>query len=120
MQELTHDLMQAEDAFNTAKEACVAAGVDACDDDRASGFVDDAGDGYRLSQEVQQMASVAEPKIASWLGEVDELVSPSFNDHAESADDWPTKDVDISDSRSLVAEGSDRKRMDKWRQICGL
>ncbi|KAK3055554.1 hypothetical protein LTR09_003474 [Extremus antarcticus] len=120
VQNLTHELVEAEAAFTAAKQECVEAGVDVCDDDRISGFVDDAGDGYRMSFEQDQVASVPSTKIRTWLSSVDELASPSYHEPGGLPDDWDAEEADISDSRSLVAEGSDRRRIEKWRQICGL
>ncbi|KAK5165921.1 uncharacterized protein LTR77_008845 [Saxophila tyrrhenica] len=85
--DLTHELAEAEEAFTAAKQACVDAGVDICDDDRMSGFVDDTADGYRLSFEQEQIASVPSPKIRTWLSSVDELVSPGFDDPTKQQPD---------------------------------
>lgn len=119
IQKLTHELIEAEAAFAEAKEAVLAAGVDTSGDDAASGFVDDVADGYRISFEQEQIASVPEPKVSSWLNNIPEQASPTSNDEVEM-DDWETQTVGLSDSVSLVAEGTERRRIDKWRRVCGL
>ena len=119
-QHLTRELIEAETALGEAKAAAVEAGVDVPLDDRASGFVDDVADGYRMSMEQEYIASVPSPKVKNWLSEIPELASPSFNERFEEGDEWEAKDVGISDSVSVVAEGNERRRIDKWRKVCGL
>lgn len=82
--------------------------------------MDDVEDGYRMSMELDLVASAPSPKIKNWVTDIPDLASPSFNERHDVADHWDAKDVDISDSLSLVAEGDDRKRIERWREICGL
>lgn len=123
VQELTANLMRAEEALAVAKAKAQEAGVEVCSYDQASGFVDDVQDGYRVSQEREIAAAAPVPKITNWLSRVPSaLVSPSFPAPSEesAADDWEADEVGLSDSASVVAEGAERRRIDKWRKVCGL
>lgn len=68
------------------------------------------------------MASVPSPTVRLWLDKVPEGVevgSPSFGDGARSdTEEWEAEEVGISDSVSLVAEGRERARIDRWRKAC--
>jgi hypothetical protein len=121
IQELTREIIEAESALSAAKAAAVDGGIDVPMDDRASGFVDDVADGYRMSMEQAMIGSVPSPKIKDWISGIPEVASPSFNEHSNEADDWEAEDVEISDSVSMVAQDAgERRRIDKWRQVCGL
>ena len=121
IQELTRELIEAESALSAAKVAAMEAGIDVPMDDRASGFVDDVADGYRMSMEQAMIGSVPSPTIKDWVNGIPEVASPSFNEHANEADEWEAEDVEISDSVSMVAQDAgERRRIDKWRQVCGL
>ncbi|KAK6388791.1 hypothetical protein LTR65_007270 [Meristemomyces frigidus] len=119
IQELTHELIEAEVAFAAAKADALTATVDVTEDDQASGFVDDVADGYCMSYEQEQVASVPQPQVSSWLDNIPDQASPTSNNEVD-VDEWDTQTVGISDSVSLVAEGPDRRRIEKWRRICGL
>ena len=119
-QDLTHELIEAENALAEVKTAAIAAGVELAEDDKASGFIDDVADGYRMSFEKELVASVPSATVKNWLSDIPDLASPSFNDRVDQTDDWEAEDVKISDSVSMVAEGAERRRIDKWREVCGL
>ena len=119
IQELTRDLVDASVAFGEAKAAVREAGIDIALDDQTSGFADDADDGYRMSFEQEQITSVPSPRVRNWLSAVPENAAADLEDATE-VDQWDAKEVDISDSVSLVAEGSNRTKIDKWRKVCGL
>lgn len=121
-QELTHELLEAEVALSDAKAAARDADVDIpVLNDQASGFRDDVDDGYRLSFEQDCVDSAPRQKVDGWLEAVDraEAGSPSFNDGSECSDEWEADEVQVSDSVSVVAEGTERRRIDKWRKTCG-
>ena len=83
---------------------------------------EDEGHGYTISKEQELVASVPSPTVRRWLDKVPEGVevgSPSFGDGGRSeSDEWEAEEVGISDSVSLVAEGRERARIDRWRQAC--
>ena len=119
-QKLTRELIEAEEYLAEVKAAITAAGMDLTTDDQASGFLDNVADGYRVSFEQEHMASVPLPTVNKWLTNIAEAASPSFNDRSEDSDEWEAEDVGISDSVSVVAEGPERRRIDKRRKVCGL
>jgi hypothetical protein len=89
--------------------------------DRASGFADDSADGYRMSMEQAMISSVPSPKIKDWMSGIPDVASPSFNEHTEESDEWEAEEVEMCDSVSMLAQDAgERKRIDKWRQLCQL
>ena len=122
--ELTHEVIEAEATLTLARTNMIAADIDFVDADQESDFVSQASDGYAMSLEKKMIESAPRPKITNWLdGMTDLPASPSFNDRGdgvEEADEWEAESVDANDSESVVAEGFERRKIDKWRQICGL
>ncbi|KAI6790084.1 hypothetical protein KC361_g8141 [Hortaea werneckii] len=114
--ELAHRLTEAEDLVEAAKTHAVAMGVQIPASEIESGFVDDVDDGYRISSEVREAASVDEDSIAKWMTEIPEENFGGMTD--VDLDDWDCRSVAISESGSMVAEGSDRRIIDKWRSMC--
>ncbi|KAI7531113.1 hypothetical protein KC331_g14298 [Hortaea werneckii] len=114
--ELANRLTEAEDLVEAAKIDAVAMGVQIPDSDIESGFVDDVDDGYRISSEAREAAGVDKHSIAKWMNEIPE---EDFEGMIEAdVDEWDCRSVAISESGSMVAEGSDRRRIDKWRSMC--
>ncbi|GAB1732296.1 hypothetical protein NU195Hw_g114t1 [Hortaea werneckii] len=119
IQEMTREVIEAEEAMTEAKKALVDAGIDLFQEDQESCFVDTADDGYLGDHEEKMVAQVPGEKIDGWLKEVPDR-SSSISVDGRDADEWDVGDVDIGDSASTIAEGADRRRIDKWRRICGL
>ncbi|KAI7087546.1 hypothetical protein KC356_g4046 [Hortaea werneckii] len=119
IQEMTREVIEAEEAMTAAKRALVDAGIDLFQEDQESCFVDTADDGYLGAHEERLVAQVPGEKIDGWLKEVPDRSSPMSVD-GRDADEWDVGDVDIGDSASTIAEGADRRRIDKWRRTCGL
>ncbi|GAB1743038.1 hypothetical protein NU219Hw_g8734t1 [Hortaea werneckii] len=118
VQELTREFIDAEAEVAGAKEAALEAGIAVANDEADSGFLDDVEDGYLLSKEQEAVDTAAGSTVKGWLDRLpsDKLDSPGFRSDAD-VDDWETRTVGISDSVSLVAEGSVRRRIDKWNRI---
>jgi len=122
--ELTRDLINAEAAYAEVKRVAFEAGVPLPfeDNETVCEAMDEDGVGYTTSKEQELVASVPSPTVRRWLDKVPEGVevgSPSFGDGARSdADEWEAEEVGISDSVSLVAEGRERARIDRWRKAC--
>ncbi|KAI7538397.1 hypothetical protein KC331_g10387 [Hortaea werneckii] len=114
--ELVNRLTEAEDLVEAAKTDAVAMGVQIPDSDIESGFVDDVDDGYRISSEAREAASVDKDSIAKWMTEIPEEDFEGTTD--ADVDEWDCRSVAISESGSMVAEGPDRRRIDKWRSMC--
>ncbi|KAI7216493.1 hypothetical protein KC352_g16602, partial [Hortaea werneckii] len=117
-QELTREVIDAEAEVAEAKRAALEAGIDVANDEADSGFLDDVEDGYRLSKEQELVDTAAGSTVKGWLDRLpsDKLDSPGFRSDAD-IDEWETRTIGISDSVSLVAEGSVRRRIDKWNRI---
>lgn len=122
--ELTRNLIDAEAAYAPVKRTAFEAGVPLpfVDNETVCEAVEDEGVGYTISKEQEFVASVPSPTVRRWLAKVPEGVevgSPSFCDEGRSeADEWEAEEVGISDSVSLVAEGRERVRIDRWREAC--
>lgn len=123
--ELTRDLINAEAAYAEIKRSAFEAGVPLPFEDNETvceAMHEDDGVGYTISKEQELVASVPSPTVRRWLDKVPEGVevgSPSFGDGGRSeSDEWEAEEVGISDSVSLVAEGRERARIDRWRKAC--
>ncbi|KAK3073725.1 hypothetical protein LTR53_004422 [Teratosphaeriaceae sp. CCFEE 6253] len=121
IQDITREFADAQDAFAEAKAALVAAGIQMEDADRASGFVDDVEDGYRLSFEDDLIASTSRPLVDKWLGSIDSEADPDVElSTVVERDGWDAKSVEIGDSWSCVDFDADgRRRIRQWREVCG-
>lgn len=89
-----------------------------------SGFADDGADGYRLSFDEAMKASIDPVSILTWIGDLPSSESASGLEweclyDAIALQDCDVYSVDICDSRSLVAEGPERGRIDRWRRDIG-
>ncbi|KAI7352974.1 hypothetical protein KC354_g11752 [Hortaea werneckii] len=118
VQELTREVIDAEAEVAKAKKTALEAGIDVANDEADSGFLDDVEDGYLLSKEHEMVDTAAGSTVKGWLDRLpsDKLDSPGLRSDAD-VDEWETQTVGISDSVSLVAEGSVRRRIDKWNRI---
>ncbi|KAM0709509.1 hypothetical protein Q7P35_003548 [Cladosporium inversicolor] len=123
--ELTRDLINAEAAYADVKRSAFEAGVPLPFEDNETvceAMDEDEGFEYTISKEQELVASVPSPTVRRWLDKVPEgmeVGSPSFGDGGRSeSDEWEAEEVGISDSVSLVAEGRERARIDRWRQAC--
>jgi hypothetical protein len=126
--ELTRALIEAETAYAETKRVAFEAGVPLpfVDNETVCQAMDenDDGLGYTISHEQEMVASAPSPIVRRWLAKVPEGVevgSPSFgsSEIRFEGDDWEAEEVEISDSRSMLAEGRERARIDRWRKACG-
>ncbi|CAK3956233.1 Hypothetical predicted protein [Lecanosticta acicola] len=124
-QRLTRAVALAEEDLMRAKQAVLAADIAVPGSDLESGFKDDVNDGYRVSLEQEMMdKSVDKPRLRKWLagipdfqvGAGDSVPEKLLADEA-AFQDWDAASVEIWESVSLVAEGSDRRRIDQWREL---
>ncbi|GIZ40847.1 hypothetical protein CKM354_000417000 [Cercospora kikuchii] len=121
--EITRELIEAEEQLAKAKAEALALGVEIRLEDQASGFSagEDEEEGslaIRESWEGEATAAhFSRTKVDEWLGSVDEQSSSEHVGDADT-DDWDAQEVEISESRSLVAWGPPRKKIDKWQQDC--
>ena len=54
------------------------------------------------------------PPLTIPSGLAEEVRSPA------EVDEWDAEQIGLSDSVSFVAEGSARKHVDRWREVCGM
>jgi hypothetical protein len=111
----TGALIQAEQELEAAREHARELGVVSSEFDQESGFLDYADDGYRESMEADIAAHVDRGRIERWMDE-----EKDGEGEATECDNWDSKSVDFGDSISVVAEGKERKRIDRWRSMCEL
>lgn len=118
-QEITRELIEAEAAFDKAKAAAAEAGLNIRLDYQESGFADDEEDGRHSVSEEDCINSAPQPLIHSWLHTIPADAGSSCTDEAD-VDEWDAESPGLSDSVSVVAEGRERRRIDKWRRLVGL
>lgn len=117
---LTRALINAEAEYEDALGRARALRIIGNDFDQESGFVDHDEDGYRESFEADMAAGADTLFIDHWMEATEESENQGDDPLIEETDDWDARTVDISDSISLVAEGRERVRIDRWRERCGL
>ncbi|PVH75159.1 hypothetical protein DL98DRAFT_602374 [Cadophora sp. DSE1049] len=87
--------------------------------DQESGFVSQIEDGHIESMDPAKVHTVDQERIERWMSGDNEALEPSGE-----VDVWVCKPIGIYDSVSIVgsqvATGKQRKRIDRWRSICGL
>jgi hypothetical protein len=114
--ELTRALIEAEAAYAETKRTAFEAGVPLPFVDNETVVAMDENDdglGYKISHEQELVASAPSPIVQQWLAKVPEGVevgSPSFgsSERRSEADEWQAEEVEISDSRSMLAERRER------------
>lgn len=119
-QRMTRRFIEVEAAYDKAKAALIAAGMQPPGSDIESGFVDDVDDGYRTSFQQDEIDSVDPECVLRWLGGIPNC-SPGDNLGVQvpKVDDWDSTEVEMWESRSMLAEGSNRRRIEKWRGVMG-
>jgi hypothetical protein len=110
--ETTANLIKAEEDLEQARNHARELGLALYSYDQESGFADfkDDGNGYTESIEAALVARVDRRWIQNWMNE-----NESESAGSPKCDDWDAKTVDISDSVSMIAEGRERIRIDRWR-----
>lgn len=119
--DLTRALIEAEAVYSDVKRMAFGAGVPlpfADNESICEGVGDDTG--YTISKEQDLVASAPSPTVRNWLSKVPEGgETGSVGEEAQlEADEWDAEEVGISDSVSLVAEGRQRSRIDRWQDAC--
>ncbi|GIZ40857.1 hypothetical protein CKM354_000417900 [Cercospora kikuchii] len=118
--ELTPALIKAEKEEHKARQAALDAGVVIADQYQSSNFGDHPDDGYRESYENNAIAQVPRKRIAEWLARIPDSADPEEQKLAmrPEIDDWSAGYVDIGDSRSLVGDSSQQKKIKGWAETC--
>ncbi|KAF7192488.1 hypothetical protein HII31_06161 [Pseudocercospora fuligena] len=124
--EITHELVEAEAALKQAQLVAREGNVDLFDDDQSQGFPDDEADGrhgsgYDLSDEEMTRFfayTKDDARINAWLDNVSETADAETQPAAD-VDQWPSREVDISDSFTVVAfEPARREQIAEWQRKC--
>jgi hypothetical protein len=119
--DLTRALIEAEAVYADVKRKAFEARVPLPFADNESVF-EGVGDetGYAMSKEQELVASAPSPTVRKWLSNMPEGgETGSVGEEAQlEADEWDAEEVGISDSVSLVAEGRQRSRIDRWQDVC--
>ncbi|KAI4240187.1 MAG: hypothetical protein LQ352_007698 [Teloschistes flavicans] len=129
-QMLTQNLRAAEELYEEALSRRNKLGP--TDWDQESGFVDDDYDGYPLSWEEEAFAAAPKDSIHDWLEGIPEVDNvPDIMDLAQGAgnefgqeaqediDTWDIRSAQMSDALSCTDWTRNRRRIDRWRKICG-
>jgi len=112
-QKAAGDLIQAENNLSEAKHHAKTFGIFLEAPDQDSCFADYADDGYAESLEAVWINHVDKGWIQNWMSNNEgESGDPS------KCDDWDARTVDVSDSVSVIANGKERCRIDRWRSTC--
>jgi hypothetical protein len=119
--DLTRALIEAEAVYSDVKRMVFEAGVPlpfADNESICEGVGDDTG--YTISKEQELVASAPSPTVRKWLSNMPEGgETGSVGEETQlEADEWDAEEVGISDSVSLVAEGRQRSRIDRWQDAC--
>jgi hypothetical protein len=119
IQRQTRALINAEADYESAVARAKALGIIANTDDQESNFISDISDGYHESQEALMRSAVDRNFIECWA---DTIVSsqPVEPEEPQEPDDWEAKTIGMSDSVSVVDYSRNRKRIARWREMCGL
>lgn len=117
-QRLTQKVAEAEQDLAEAKAKALAAGVD-LGSDVESGFVFDDDDGDRVSIEDND-AALADPSVVCrWIDKLPVDRPDPQDEPAQDpeVDDWDARSVEIHDSWSMRAEGAEKRRIERWRDL---
>lgn len=117
---LTRALIDAEAAYEDALRRARALRIIGNDFDQESDFVDHKDDGYRESFEADLAAGADRFFIHQWMEVTEESENQEDDPLIDETDEWNARPVEISDSISMVAEGRDRVRIDRWCKTSGL
>lgn len=116
--ELAKTLNDAEEAWEKAKVKAKALGLLRNNSYQESDFVDDVDDGYRLSQDPSgKTVQPGRDVIEAWAGNVADQESDE-DEEMPDVDEWETRTMGPWDSLSVVAEGRQRTRIDRWWSMC--
>ncbi|KAF7886562.1 uncharacterized protein EAF01_011240 [Botrytis porri] len=106
-------VIEAENDYEKARARVRVLNVVLSDIYQSSGFANCPDDGYRISMEEAMVGDVDREWILDWMERNDESV-----DFETDEDEWEAKSIGLDDSVSVVAKGRERKRIDRWREMC--
>lgn len=124
-QGMTRTIIEAEESLARIENEALNAGLRISGSDLVSEFEDDVDDGYRMSFEQDMTASVDRERVTAWLTGVPECDAATVSKVLEEVkdlenvetDDWDASSVEMWESHSMVADGSERAKIDQWRDM---
>ncbi|TGO41220.1 hypothetical protein BHYA_0025g00720 [Botrytis hyacinthi] len=106
-------VIEAENDYEKARRRVRVLDVVLSDIYQSSGFADCPDDGYRISMEEAMVGDVNRGWILDWMESNDGSVEYQVDE-----DKWEAKSIGLDDSVSVVAKGRERKRIDRWGEMC--
>ncbi|EME89120.1 uncharacterized protein MYCFIDRAFT_213533 [Pseudocercospora fijiensis CIRAD86] len=120
-QEITRELIEAEKEYMQARTQAAQAAIDF--DHRPDYFVfagsaEDGGFGYDVSDETRTDHARTDQRLNDWVDTLAEDADPQVEEHSDVRE-WPFRDVDPSDSCSVVCDQPGRRqKILEWQQTC--
>ncbi|KAK4506330.1 hypothetical protein PRZ48_000060 [Zasmidium cellare] len=121
--EITQRVIVAEQELEKAEQALMEAGIRPPGSEYGLGMVKEVEDGYRVSDEVDEVEAGQDPRVQKWLKKVpasmedaDPLLSADepAQEPAET-DTWYAPEPEVWESLSMVAQGRQKKKINLWR-----
>lgn len=106
-------VIEAENDYEKARKRVRMLNVVLSDVYQSSGFANCPDDGYRVSLEEAMVGDVDREWILGWMERNNESV-----EFGADRDEWEAKSIGLGDSVSVVAKGRERKRIDRWGEMC--
>ncbi|KAF7895914.1 hypothetical protein EAF00_005929 [Botryotinia globosa] len=106
-------VIEAENEYEKARRRVRVLDVVLSDIYQSSGFANCPDDGYRISMEEAMVGDVDREWILDWMESNDDS-----GEYQVDEDEWKAKSIGLDDSVSVVAKGRERKRIDRWREMC--
>ncbi|TEY40705.1 hypothetical protein BOTCAL_0426g00020 [Botryotinia calthae] len=106
-------VIEAENDYEKARKRVRLLDVVLSDVYQSSGFANCPDDGYRISMEEAMVGDVDREWILDWMERNNESVEFEADE-----DEWEAKSIGLGDSVSVVAKGRERKRIDRWGEMC--
>ncbi|KAL2044817.1 hypothetical protein N7G274_002592 [Stereocaulon virgatum] len=120
--QLTRNLIEAEDQLNAARVHAKALGLPDQWEQMLNGIIDPGTDGYRESEEAAVIAAIDRDRIEKWSQDVSESQDfPDFDACKDKdIDEWDAESVGASDSCSVVDYMGYRPKIAEWQDSCRL
>lgn len=106
-------VIEAENDYEKARRRVRVLDVVLSDVYQSSGFANCPDDGYRISMEEAMVGDVDREWILDWMERNDDSVEYQVDESK-----WEAKSIGLGDSVSVVAKGRERKRIDRWEEMC--
>ncbi|TGO27588.1 hypothetical protein BPAE_0040g00690 [Botrytis paeoniae] len=106
-------VIEAENNYEKARGRVRVFDVVLSDIYQSSGLANCPDDGYRISMEGAMVRDVDRKWILDWMERNDDSVEFQADE-----DEWEAKSIGLDDSVSVVAKGRERKRIDRWEELC--